>query len=190
MIVAFLRHGATAWNAAGRMQGRADPPLSAEGRAALSGTALPAEIATARWFASPARRARETAELLGAANLVVANELVEMDWGAWEGETLASLRADADFAANEARGLDFQPPGGESPRAVMHRVQAWLNTLDGEQPVIAVTHKGVIRVVLCLATGWDMLGKPPAKLDWRALHLFEVADGAVRIARLNRPLIA
>jgi broad specificity phosphatase PhoE len=190
MIVAFLRHGATGWNAAGRMQGRADPPLSADGRTALQGKRLPAGLAGARWVSSPARRARETARLLGADAVEVANDLVEMDWGAWEGETLASLRLDADFVANEARGLDFQPPGGESPRAVMRRVAAWLAAPVDETPIVAVTHKGVIRAVLCLATGWDMLGKPPAKLDWNCLQLFEARAGAVRVAQLNLPLAA
>jgi len=190
MMIAFLRHGATAWNAAGRMQGRADPPLSPNGRAALQGMRLPAALALARWVSSPARRARETADLLGADAVEVADALVEMDWGAWEGETLATLRRDPDFAENEARGLDFQPPGGESPRAVLRRVAAWTATLTGDRPVVAVTHKGVIRAVLCLATGWDMLGKPPAKLDWRCLQMFEASAGAVRIARLNLPMAA
>jgi broad specificity phosphatase PhoE len=188
MIVALLRHAATTWNAAGRMQGRADPPLSPEGRAMLTGRRLPPELEGARWMSSPARRAQQTAALLGAEDVQVVDALVEMDWGAWEGETLAALRGAPDFAANEARGLDFQPPGGESPRAVMQRVTSWLGGLAEGPPIVAVTHKGVIRAMLCLATSWTMLGKPPARLDWLCLHLFEVADGGVRVARLNQML--
>jgi probable phosphoglycerate mutase len=49
-----------------------------------------------------------------------------------------------------------------------------------------VTHKGVIRAVLALATGWDMRDKPPHRLDWSAAHLFRLdASGEPRIARLN-----
>src|SRR3546814_10532072 len=57
--------------------------------------------------------------------------LVETDWGAWEGRTLAELRADlgAGMAANEARGLDFRPPGGESPRDVQDRMRPLLAEL-------------------------------------------------------------
>jgi probable phosphoglycerate mutase len=43
-------------------------------------------------------------------------------------------------------------------------------------PTLAITHRGVIRVVLAAATGWDMLGKPPVKLDWRAAHFFELDE--------------
>ena len=39
-------------------------------------------------------------------------------------------------------------------------------------PTLAVTHRGVIRAILAEATGWDMRGKPPARLDWDAVHLF------------------
>lgn len=187
MIVALLRHAATAWNEAGRMQGRADPPLSPAGRAALAGRCLPAELDGAQWYVSPARRAQQTAALLGAAAVETVDALVEMDWGAWEGETLAALRRDPGFAAHEALGLDFQPPGGESPRAVQRRIAAWLAGLAGAAPVVAVTHKGVIRAVLGLAYGWDMTGKPPAKLDWSCLHLFDVAD-SVRPRQMNLPL--
>jgi broad specificity phosphatase PhoE len=190
MIVALLRHAATAWNAAGRMQGRADPPLSPGGRAMLAGKRLPAELECVRWVASPARRARQTAALLGAEHIEVVDALVEMDWGAWEGDTLAALRRDPDFVANEARGLDFQPPGGESPRAVMRRVADWVDGLAEGPPVVAITHKGVIRAMLCLATGWTMLDKAPARLDWSCLHLFDVAHGrGIGVARLNQALV-
>jgi probable phosphoglycerate mutase len=44
----------------------------------------------------------------------------------------------------------------------------------------------VIRSVLSLATGWDMLGRPPAKLDWTAVHFFDVdATGQPRVRELN-----
>jgi len=188
MIVALLRHASTAWNEAGRMQGRADPPLSATGRASLAGRRLPLALDGARWVASPARRAQQTAAMIGMPDAPVVDALVEMDWGAWEGRTLADLRCDPDFVAAEARGLDFQPPGGESPRAVMQRAHGWLMHLRGEAPVVAVTHKGVIRAVLCLAYDWDMLGKPPVKLDWSRLHLFAVDGAAVRPHRMNLAL--
>src|SRR5204863_9726600 len=118
---------------------------------------------------SPGRRARQTAALLGASDVMVTDALVEMDWGAYEGRTLAELRRDPDFGANESRGLDFQPPGGESPRAVARRLGRWIATLEDGPPVLAVTHKGVIRAALSLATGWDLQGKPPARFDWACL---------------------
>ena len=94
-----------------------------------------------------------------------------MSFGVWEGRTLAELRAagGAAFAAAEAAGLDFQPPGGESPRTAMARIGALdrRRSPAAGEPVVAVSHKAAIRALLALATGWNMLGRPPHKLDWR-----------------------
>jgi len=112
-----------------------------------------------------------------------------MRWGLWEGETLAGLRArlGAEMAAAEAAGVDLRPPGGESPREVQARIRPMLAEIaQRDRPTAAVTHKGVIRAVLALATGWDMRDKPPHRLDWSAAHLFRLdASGKPRIARLN-----
>jgi broad specificity phosphatase PhoE len=190
--VAILRHGPTAWNADRRLQGRADPPLTDETRRRLAGLRPPAEFADAAWHASPLARARDTAALLGAVELRLEPRLIEMDFGAFEGRRLAELRRNlgSEMSANEARGLDFLPPGGESPRQVRERLQPWLAACaasDGKH--LAVSHKGVIRALLSLATGWDMRAKPPHRLDWSALHVFALdADGRPRPERMNLPL--
>ena len=63
-------------------------------------------------------------------------------------------------------------------------LRAWLALLG--EPTLAITHRGVIRAVLAAATGWDMLGAPPAKLDWSAFHLFRVDPlGVPSIEELN-----
>jgi probable phosphoglycerate mutase len=94
------------------------------------------------------------------------------------------------MAENEARGWDFMAPGGESPRLVWRRVRPWLADLAARQvPTLAVTHRGVIRVIFAQALGWDMLGKPPAKLDWNALQLFTLDhSGLPAVQQLNLPL--
>jgi probable phosphoglycerate mutase len=163
----LIRHGPTAWNESGRIQGRADVGLSARGRAAVAGWRLPAAWAGARVLSSPLRRARDTAALVAGRAPIVDDRLIEMDWGRWEGRRLAELRAEAPaaMATNEARGLDFRPPGGESPRDVCARLQDLLAELAADpQPVVAVCHKGVIRAALVLATGWDMRSRPPLRL--------------------------
>jgi broad specificity phosphatase PhoE len=163
----LIRHGPTEWNALGRLQGRADIGLSAEGRVEVKSWRLPAAFAEARWLASPLRRARETAALLTDRPVALEPRLIEMDWGAWEGVVGADLRAAAPaaLAVNEARGRDFRPPGGESPREVGARFQSLMVELAADPaPVVAVTHKGVIRAALALATGWDMRTPPPLRL--------------------------
>jgi broad specificity phosphatase PhoE len=193
-VLALLRHGATEWNAAGRLQGRSDIPLSAAGRAALSARQPPAELAGFTWLTSPLRRAVDTAAALGIADARPEPRLIEMDWGLWEGRTLAALRRlpNGAMARAEAAGLDFRPAGGESPREVQARVRPLLVEIAAAgRPVAAVTHKGVIRAIFALAVRWDMHGRAPLRLDWQAVHLFRL-DGAGRAAtlRLNLPLRA
>jgi probable phosphoglycerate mutase len=199
----LIRHGATQWNLEGRIQGRADPPLAPEGRAAVSAWRLPPEMAGAPgigdwiWLTSPLTRARETAALLHAASesmepASIEPALVEMDWGAWEGRRLAELRSEggAAMAEAEARGLDFQPPGGESPRRVQDRLRPLLARLAATgRPAVAVTHKGVIRALHARASGWDMTGRAPEKLrDGCAQRFLLGPGGAPEIDQLNVPL--
>ena len=190
-LFAILRHGPTAWSSEGRLQGRRDLPLSPDGRRRVAAWHLPVDLAGCAWRASPLRRAGETAALLGISDAVPESALVEMDWGEWEGERLADLRASVPgLAAMEAAGLDFRPPGGESPRQVQARLRPLLVRIaqDGA-PVAAVAHKGVIRALFALATGWDMRAKPPQRLAEDAVHLFEIdRTGTPAVCRLNLPL--
>ena len=189
----LIRHARTAWNTEGRMQGRSDVPLSPEGRAEAASWRLPIEPEAYRWLSSPLARARQTAELLGRGDCNIEPNLIEMDWGDWEGERLVELRRrlGAEMATLEAKGLDFRPPGGESPRQVQDRLRPWLRAIAGAgRPVAAVTHKGVIRALYALASGWDMAGKPPVKLRNDCLHRLRVgADGALSPEALNLPLL-
>ena len=184
--LAMLRHGDTAWSAEGRIQGRSDPRLTEEARAELRRFRLPQVCAGMRVVTSPLARCVETAALLGAPQAEREARIAEMSWGAWEGRRLAELRAElgTEMSENEARGWDFRPAGGESPREVLARVRGWLAELAA--PTLAVTHRGVIRAVYAAAAGWDLRGKPPTKLAWDAVHVFRVdSTGAPAIEQLN-----
>jgi broad specificity phosphatase PhoE len=197
----LIRHGPTEWNAAGRLQGHTDVPLSPAGRRAVRTWRLPEEITETvddwDWLTSPLSRTRETAEILlpaaARAALRLEPALIEMYWGTWEGRILAEVRrtGGAKVAEEEARGLDFCPPGGESPRQVQDRLAPLLAALAARgRPVAAITHKGVIRAVMARATGWDMTGRAPAKLHHAHAHRFALEpDGTPRLERLNIPLV-
>ena len=191
--LALLRHGETIWTRDKRVQGRTDVPLSESGYRALSACRLPPPWAAVQQvLTSPLARCRQTATALGLTKAAVEPRLVEMDWGQWEGRRLADLRAElgSQMADNEARGFDFQPAGGESPRMVLARIRPWLRQqARAGSATVAISHRGVIRVIFALATGWDMLGRPPAKLDWSALHAFSLAaDGMPSVLQLNMAL--
>lgn len=185
MLLALLRHGDTAWSAEGRIQGRSDPPLTDEARARLRRFKLPNLCAGMHIVTSPLARCIETAALLGAPQAPREPRIAEMSWGAWEGRRLADLRAElgAQMSENEARGWDFRPERGETPREVLKRVSAWLAGLT--EPTLAVTHRGVIRAVYAQAAGWDMLGRPPVKLAWDAVHVFRWEENELAIESVN-----
>lgn len=183
-----LRHAPTLWNAQKRIQGRTDVPLSPEGRRMAALWRLP-DFATG-WatIASPLSRAIETAEAMGLSPQPFA-PLIEMDWGALEGRPLPEIRRDGGtaFVRNEARGLDFRPEGGETPREVGERVVGGLLALEGSH--VGVTHKGVLRALFARALGWDMRGKAPVRIADGACHLFRLSPGGrLALVEANLPL--
>jgi broad specificity phosphatase PhoE len=158
----------------------------------LAARRLPDGLDAYRALSSPLTRCRETAALLGLTP-TTEDRLIEMHWGAYEGHTLADLQTKHgfDMKANEARGLDFLPPGGESPRDVLTRVVPLLAELAADgRPTLAVTHRGVIRAVYAHAIGWDMTGEAPHGVDLYALQIFKLAaDGTPSVDQLNVPLV-
>jgi probable phosphoglycerate mutase len=193
MQLALLRHAVTDWNLEKRVQGRIDQPLSATGRQQFQTLSLPPVITACRWYCSPLRRATQTAELLGLASIEIEAALIEMSWGDWEGEILKPLRKRLgdEMRDNERRGVDFCPPGGESPRQVQARLQPWLRQIAASgQDAAAVVHKGIIRCIYALACDWDMCGESPVDFAWDAIHQFELsADGKLVDSYQSIPLI-
>ncbi|MFQ5954295.1 MAG: histidine phosphatase family protein [Kiloniellales bacterium] len=190
--LALIRHGSTEWNEKGLVQGHSDVPLSDRGRAEVARWRLPPGLAGFAVVSSPLSRAVETARLV-AGEPAIEPRLIEMDWGAWEGRTLPELRAELGdlMTAWEAEGLHFRAPGGESPSQVQGRLQPWLiERANRGQATLAVCHKGVIRALYALATGWDMTDKPPHKFREPSAQLFSIADdGHPAVARLNISLV-
>ncbi len=190
--IAMIRHAPTVWNEEGRIQGRTQTALSEAGKTMARSWRLPTELIDIRWVTSTLDRTQQTAHLMGLDQTAADPRLDEMDWGAWTGRTLAELRAEEGdaMAANEARGLDFRPPGGESPRDVQHRLDNWFREVAAEgNDIGAITHRGVQRAAIGLATGWNFLGKPPFKLARDGILLLEVdANGTPRLGNIGLTL--
>jgi broad specificity phosphatase PhoE len=191
-LLALIRHADTEWNRQGLIQGSSDIALDAEGRAEAGVWKLPPELDGFQWIASPLKRAHETATILCGRMPPTDQRLVEMAWGAWEGRTIPDLRAQLGnlMTAWEAKGLDFQAPDGESPRGVQERVMPLLAEIAAQgRPTVAVCHRGVMRAIYALATGWDMTSKAPEKLLEPCVHIFALdASGAPSVHKLNLPL--
>ena len=157
MTLVLVRHGQTAVNAEGRLQGRIDAPLTALGRrqAAASATALGAEVA--RVVTSPLLRARQTAEELrlpASVPVEVDERWIELDYGEWDGQPLRSMSTAGwdDWRADPG----FAPPGGESLVALAARVQAACRDLAeeaAERDVVVVSHVSPIKAAVAWALG-------------------------------------
>lgn len=178
--LALLRHGHTSWNREGRIQGRSDIPLDAEARAGLAQLCLPAPWDKADLVASPLLRAQETAAIVAGRTPISEPALMEMNWGKWEGQHGAALRADpaSGFRDIEDWGWGFCPPEGEPPSALRDRLRPWLAGL--KQDTVAICHIGVMRVILAMATGWDFDGPAPFRVKRNRLFLLTLSgDGQI-----------
>jgi broad specificity phosphatase PhoE len=105
-------------------------------------------------FRSPAPCAQQTAQSFELP-VVPASALADVDYGRWRGQSLS------DVATREPGALaswlgdpDAAPHGGESVRALVERVGAWLDDLgDVGETLVAVTHGSVVRAAIVHAVG-------------------------------------
>ncbi len=94
-LAVVIRHGETAWSATGRHTGRSDIPLTVTGEAQAE--RLRARVAGRQFdlvLCSPLIRAQRTAELAGLTPFELEPDLVEWDYGDFEGLTTDEIRAD------------------------------------------------------------------------------------------------
>jgi broad specificity phosphatase PhoE len=189
----YIRHGETAWNAEGRLQGTRDVPLNDLGRrqAAAAGRILFDLFArdgrsaqTLPFVASPLGRARQTMELVrGSLRLppdgyAVDDRLREIAYGQWEGSTLDEMQA-ADpgfFARRQADKWTMAAPGGESYAEVQTRVTAWYRQVTADTVVVA--HGGTARALM-VALGFETPASA-ADLSIEQGTVYVFADGGLK----------
>ena len=185
--ILLVRHGQSTWNADGRWQGRADPPLSDLGRrqAEVAGDTL-AELGIVRVVASPLVRAHETATIIGTAlGLPVEPDarLQERDAGEWTGKTRDEIEAGwPGFLAGGER-----PAGFETDDVLHDRALAAIGDVAtrADEPVVVISHGGLIRVVE-RALGSEPHSVP--NLGGLDIHRLDDADAAgdARLALAGR----
>ncbi|MDP8975572.1 MAG: histidine phosphatase family protein [Actinomycetota bacterium] len=150
----LVRHGQSAWNAESRWQGWADPPLSDLGAtqaAALASALAPLELEGV--VSSDLQRARRTATIVaGALRLAVQTDpaLRERDVGAWSGHTTTEIERHwpQQLAAWRAGRLAGPPDGETDDTMAVRVIEALLRLLArAEDPLLVVTHGGLIRLV-------------------------------------------
>lgn len=144
----LVRHGESTWNAEGRWQGHADPPLSAAGIAQARAAAAALAGVAAIWCSDLAR-ARQTAELCAPDGLEVRTDgrLRERDVGEWTGLTRDTI--EERYPGWIARGL--RPDGWEDDAAVARRagpaLRSIASALGPGAHALVVSHGGLIRAI-------------------------------------------
>lgn len=173
----LVRHAESAWNADGRWQGHADPPLSARGHAQAAALARAlADERIDRLLSSDLTRALETARAIGAVHGLAPQpdpRLRELDVGCWSGRSRGEIEAlDADTLARFRAGdPDARPGGGETRREIRLRVRTAMREIAASLPgrrIAVVTHLGVIRALLP--------GSQPGNADWLLCRPEELAS--------------
>ena len=153
-MLILARHGRTVVNAAGRLQGRANPPLDATGIAQAQ--ALAAVVpAGAGFVSSPLRRAQQTAVILAGGRPVEADDRwVELDYGEWDGLPLDGVPAEE--WARWRSDPSYRPPNGETLEECGLRVRAACSELSDRvrtEDVVVVSHVSPIKAAVAWALG-------------------------------------
>jgi broad specificity phosphatase PhoE len=159
----LIRHGQTEWSRDGRHTGSTDLPLTPKGEEEAD--AIRAELVgvdPGLVLCSPLLRARETAQRAGLRPDGISDDLVEWDYGAWEGRTTADIRI--ELADPRWLIWDHPVPVGATPGEQLPDVAARVDrviarcqpVLDSGRDCVLVAHGHVLRI---LTARW--LGQPP-----------------------------
>ena len=177
--ILLVRHGQSTWNADGRWQGRADPPLSDLGvRQAEVAAETVAEFGITRIWASPLVRADQTARILSSRlGLEVENDarLAERDAGDWTGKTRTEIEEGWPGFLDGGR----RPNGFETDDVLHERALAAMADIGcvAHEPVVVVSHGGLIRVVE------RALGSVPHSVpNLGGLEIRRLADGTLELS--------
>lgn len=192
----LIRHGQSTWNAEGRIQGWADPPLDDVGREQaqkLARRLADEKHGIVAVYSSPLLRARQTAEEIAQTlGLPVQTDdrLKENGVGEFTGLTGQEVeqRFPEWFAGLKATAEWVPPPGGEDRADFMNRAVRGMTdivTHHPEQTVAIVSHGGTLGVYLAHLLGIPIRRPLPFQFDNASLSVVQVAEPRIRLYKLN-----
>jgi broad specificity phosphatase PhoE len=144
--VYLVRHGETAWSISGQHTGHTDIPLTGQGeRDAQALSAQLKDVRFAKVFTSPLQRARRTAELAGFGDSAQPDpDLMEWDYGGYEGRRTADIRAERPGW----RLLKDGCPGGETLAELSARADRVMGRICAlESDVLVFAHRDILRIL-------------------------------------------
>lgn len=192
----LLRHGQTELSVDRRYSGRGNPALTELGRSQAEAAAryIGERGGIDAIVCSPLGRAQETASAAAkelGLDIVVDDDLIETDFGAWEGLTFSeAAQRDPELHSRWLRDTGVAPPGGESFDAVADRVRRARNRIVGNHPgstVLVVSHVTPIKTVLRLALDGNAGILYRLHLDLASLSIAEFyPDGLASVRLVNQ----
>jgi broad specificity phosphatase PhoE len=159
----MARHGETEWNVGEVFRGRADVDLNENGKkqAALLSTCL-AKTKIEVIYTSPLKRALDTAKAIAGRHTLevqISDGLNDLDFGEWEGLTVPQVKNKYEklFSEWSEHPAEVRLPGGETLDDVRHRSMALVGEIIKKHSgtVALVTHRVVIKVLVCALVGLD-----------------------------------
>jgi probable phosphoglycerate mutase len=186
----IIRHGETAWNAEGRVQGQIDIPLSPVGHA--QARALAAALSAERFaaiYSSDLVRVQQTAQPLAQRlGLPVAldAQLRERHYGVFQNMTYAECRdrLPQDYARFKAKDLDYDFGSGESLRAFNARAIACIADLAARhacEDILVFTHGGVLEMAYRHANARGLSSPRDFEIPNAAVNRVEVGPQLWRV---------
>jgi len=192
---ALLRHGQTEWNAAGRVQGLCDSPLTSFGRDEIDkwGKHLKSQ-GWQRIIHSPLGRTVETATILNRhLQLPISAHagLREQSWGTWEAmrRTEIEARYPGELERRTQLGWDFCAPQGETRSEVYRRCHDTLLQIAADYPgesILIICHQGVIKALIYHLAGRKFLPDEGKLLKKNDLQLLTLENNILTIEQLNQ----
>ncbi|HEY4689707.1 MAG TPA: histidine phosphatase family protein [Anaerolineae bacterium] len=188
----LIRHAESIWNAEGRVQGQADPPLSERG---LSQAGQVADRfrgqPIAALYSSPLQRARQTAECIAGTigrPVQVEERLKEHNMGLFTGLVWMEIAQQfPEFAAAWMhQAMDM--PGGEKQHVFRARATGVIEDIAARHPdsrVIVVSHSGIFGEYLAHLLGLHPEKRHPFRFENASISEVEVGSSLLRIHRLN-----
>jgi broad specificity phosphatase PhoE len=173
----LVRHGQSTWNAEGKWQGQADPPLSSLGR--LQAEHAARSVGTVDLIVtSDLERAHHTGLIIsgaiGVGPVVVEPNLRERDAGEWSGLTRVEIEQRWPGYLDDGK----RPPGWEPQEQVLRRTLDALHRIDAEYAgaeVLVITHGGVVYAVE------EHHGVPWVRIGNLEARRLRIVDGATSL---------